>query len=176
MDCSRASACDVLCLSYQSCRNDITCGPGTCNIQCRGESSCWQGRLTCGKGKCLIDCGGPAREKDCKTNRRDPLASNCGYTCSSMPSCGESSSCQIQCRGNRSCRSGATCGKGNCDIYCSGENSCWQGVLDCKGAKRCGVCCTGAESCRMYSSLSRMLPGTRCKPLTPSDYGRCKHE
>ncbi|MBK04105.1 MAG: hypothetical protein CL920_34370 [Deltaproteobacteria bacterium] len=105
------------------------CPKGTCVIIAQ-QNQAWE-RPTCPTGMpCIVDC------------RFD---SSCG----GGVDCSKSSSCDIRCSGESSCRSKVLCGNGPCRVLCGGTPSCELTATDCGGTCGGGVDCSNSSSCNV---------------------------
>jgi hypothetical protein len=74
--------------------------------------------------------------------------------------CPAGMACRIECTGNnRPCRDGASCGDATtCELRCIGDRACQLGT-SCGTAPTCLVTCNGSEACESGITVG---PGTTC--------------
>jgi hypothetical protein len=110
VSCGNATSCTIGCSAGKTCKT-VTCGRGTCNVNCSGTASC-DDQVTCGTGACNVNCSGSA-------------------ACNGEVSCGSACACDVTCRLNAACAA-VTCKPGCfgtmppafCISTANGCNSC----------------------------------------------------
>jgi hypothetical protein len=91
VSCGNATSCTIACSARQTCKN-LTCGRGTCNVTCSGNSSCGNSIL-CGTGACNVTCSG-------------------NLACGGEVTCGPSCACDVTCRLGAAACAAVTCKPG----------------------------------------------------------------